>query len=149
MRGEDVVCNKGEATFLLAPGERLVVHGHTADAIVYDREQAAAVVKRQQIQDINKKPGVADVPLADPKAPGTQPLGTKPAGPKDEPPKTKEEAIAQAKKSGVANPEEVAKKSWPKLFETKPVVDVTKPASQPGTVQTGVVQKENLDTNKK
>lgn len=40
--GRDLVCNKDEVTFELAPGERLVIHGHTQEAIAYDREQMAA-----------------------------------------------------------------------------------------------------------
>lgn len=40
--GRDMIANKGEETFELRPGERLVIEGYTPDAIAFDRDQAAA-----------------------------------------------------------------------------------------------------------
>lgn len=56
--GRDIVVNKGEERFELLPGHRLVIEGFTPEAIVYDREQGAAIRPDQQKNDSGK----ADAP---------------------------------------------------------------------------------------
>lgn len=57
--GRDIVVNKGEEKFELLPGQRLVIEGFTAEAIAYDKDQAAAIRPDQQ----RNEEGKADAPL--------------------------------------------------------------------------------------
>lgn len=65
--GADIVVNKGEMTFDLHPGQRLVIEGYTPEAIVYDREQAAAIRPDQQKNDEGKADPAQPSGGADPK----------------------------------------------------------------------------------
>lgn len=60
--GKDIIANKGKVEFNLDKGQRLVIGDNSDEELVYDAEQAAAVRKSSQKNEL----GVADSALAGP-----------------------------------------------------------------------------------